>query len=236
MSKRREASTGPARGGPASDRYRKIFVDNPDAQLIASLPEGRVLEVNPAFERLLGWSAAGIAGARVPEFGLWADPAMRETFVARLTRERRIDRFDTVFLDRAGEPVDVILTASVFESEEGPCSLVIIRDDRPRLAERGHADRALRRAEMMLRLAGDLAKLGGWRVDLRENRVHWTDQVADIHGMPRGFSPTVEEGISFYAPECRARIAEVFAACARDGTPYDEELQILTASGRRVWV
>lgn len=46
----------------------------------------------------------------------------------------------------------------------------------------------------------------------------------------------MEERISFYAPEHQARFREVFTACATEGIPYDVELQIITRSGRRVWV
>ncbi|MFZ5906796.1 MAG: PAS domain S-box protein [Nitrospirota bacterium] len=104
------------------------------------------------------------------------------------------------------------------------------------LSERIRAEESLRRSESLLRIAGKLSRLGGWRVNVEENRVIWSDEVAAIHEMPPGYSPSVEEGISFYAPEFRNRITEVFTACAQDGIPYDEELQIITRSGRRVWV
>lgn len=88
----------------------------------------------------------------------------------------------------------------------------------------------------LLRVAGETARFGGWSIELAANKVTWSDLVAEIHEMPRGYSPTVEEGIGFYAPEWRETITRVFTTCARDGTPYDEEMEILTAQGRRVWV
>jgi PAS domain S-box-containing protein len=91
-------------------------------------------------------------------------------------------------------------------------------------------------AEGLLQTAGRVTRLGGWSVDLQSMRVLWSDEVAAIHEMPPGYSPTVDEGIAFYAPEWRQRISEVFEACAREGTPYDEEMEILTGRGRRVWV
>jgi PAS domain S-box-containing protein len=88
----------------------------------------------------------------------------------------------------------------------------------------------------LLRMAGEHARFGGWRVDLSTNIVTWSDAVADIHAMPRGFAPSVEAGINFYAPEWRKRITAVFTNCAQQGIPYDEEMQIITAKGNRVWV
>ncbi|TVR74686.1 MAG: PAS domain S-box protein [Marinilabiliales bacterium] len=94
----------------------------------------------------------------------------------------------------------------------------------------------LRQNEFLLRMAGDLAHMGGWTVNLEQNRVVWSDQVARIHEMPPGYSPTVEEGIGFYAPGFRERVNQVFSKCTEEGIPYDEEMQIIAGSGRRVWV
>jgi len=88
----------------------------------------------------------------------------------------------------------------------------------------------------LLRIAGEKAKLGGWNVNLTENRSYWSDGVAKIHGMPPGYSPLVEDGINFYAPECRDKIIDVFSRCAQEGIPYDEEMEIITSTGKRVWV
>jgi signal transduction histidine kinase/CheY-like chemotaxis protein len=90
--------------------------------------------------------------------------------------------------------------------------------------------------DALLQMAGRAARFGGWSVVLAEGRVVWSDEVAAIHDKPAGYSPTVEEGISFYAPEWRERIAEVFGACAGEGRPFEEEMEIITARGRRVWV
>ena len=104
------------------------------------------------------------------------------------------------------------------------------------LAERKQAEERLRQDDALLRLAGKTASFGGWTVDLAENRVAWSDEVAAIHDMPAGSSPSLEEAIAFYAPEWRDRIARAFQACAAKGVAYDEELEIVTAQGRRRWV
>jgi len=98
------------------------------------------------------------------------------------------------------------------------------------------AEEALLQNTRLLRIAGRTTRIGGWQVDIGHNQVYWSEEVARIHEMPPGYQPTVEEGIAFYAPEWRDRIAEVFDVCAREGIPYDEEMEIITAKGRRVWI
>jgi PAS domain S-box-containing protein len=85
-------------------------------------------------------------------------------------------------------------------------------------------------------LAARLARLGGWELELPGYEVTWSDEICDIHEMPPGFVPTIEEGINFYASESRGAIRGAIESCARDGTPFDLELQIITSRGRRVWV
>lgn len=102
--------------------------------------------------------------------------------------------------------------------------------------QRTQADVAIRQNAVLLGMAGRMARLGGWVADLDQDRVSWSDEVCAIHEMPPGTSLPLREAISFYAPEWQARIREIFDVCLRDGTPYDEELQIITAGGRRIWV
>jgi PAS domain S-box-containing protein len=84
--------------------------------------------------------------------------------------------------------------------------------------------------------AGKLGRLGAWAVELPAQRLTWSDETCAIHELPPGFTPTVEEGIKFYAPEFRESIQAMFEACVRDGIPFDFEAEIITAKGRRIWV
>ncbi|MCP1661459.1 PAS domain S-box-containing protein [Methanocalculus sp. AMF5] len=104
------------------------------------------------------------------------------------------------------------------------------------ITKRKQAEEELRKNEELLRTAGEVALFGGWEVLPDENRVIWSDEVARIHDEEPGYSPSTEEAISYYAPEWRERVREVFSACITDGTPFDEEMEIITKSGRRKWV
>ncbi|MDZ4198819.1 MAG: transporter substrate-binding domain-containing protein, partial [Kiritimatiellia bacterium] len=96
--------------------------------------------------------------------------------------------------------------------------------------------RELRDREQLLSVAGQLARFGAWSVDLPADRVNWSDEVAEIHGVPAGTRPTIDEAISFYMPEDRDRILRAFNACAQEGVPYDEVLRIEPKSGPRIWI
>ncbi|MFC4932978.1 EAL domain-containing protein [Massilia sp. GCM10023247] len=88
----------------------------------------------------------------------------------------------------------------------------------------------------LLQMASGVAHIGGWAYDTAQDRVIWSDEVCRIHEVPAGTAPTVEEAIGYFTPESRGKLRHVVEACLREGTPYDEELQLVTARGRSVWV
>jgi PAS domain S-box-containing protein len=98
------------------------------------------------------------------------------------------------------------------------------------------ANERLAQDEVLMRIAGRTAKLGGWAVSLPDQAIAWSRETATIHDEPAGFAPTLDGGIGYYAPEYRAVVREKIVACARDGTPFEFEARLRTAKGRLIWV
>jgi PAS domain S-box-containing protein len=95
------------------------------------------------------------------------------------------------------------------------------------------------RAEELERLqaiAGQMVKLGGWRVTLDTEKVWWTDGAAAIHELPPGTEPTYNQGVDNFAPEERESAHKVFKDCAEHGVPFDNLRDLITAKGNRVRV
>ncbi len=89
---------------------------------------------------------------------------------------------------------------------------------------------------LLLRIAGRMAHVGGWALDAASERLTWSDVVCDMVGVARGSQPTLDEAIQFYPPECRARALALCRSCLTEGVPFDEEIQLQTAQGARLWV
>ncbi len=88
----------------------------------------------------------------------------------------------------------------------------------------------------LLRIAGRVAQLGGWTIQLPSRVLTWSDETCAIHDLPAGYKPTLEEGLGYFPPECRAEVIRHVETCIREGTGYDFEVPKLTATGRRIWV
>lgn len=91
-------------------------------------------------------------------------------------------------------------------------------------------------SQAILRIAGQVAKVGGWVYSVAAQTLTWSDETAAIHEEPDGFSPSLENALNYHAPEDRERIGRMFNACLLQGTSFDVETQMTTARGRRVWV
>jgi two-component system cell cycle sensor histidine kinase/response regulator CckA len=137
-----------------------------------------------------------------------------------------------------GAIVHVEISARGLEMGGRPACLVHARDITARLeAERAAAEsfRALQESQMLARIAGAAARLGGWAVDVVNGTVTWSDEVCALHDVPPGFRPSLASAIDYYAPEHRAAITQAVAECIEHGTPYDLELELISAKQRRFW-
>jgi diguanylate cyclase (GGDEF)-like protein/PAS domain S-box-containing protein len=94
----------------------------------------------------------------------------------------------------------------------------------------------LQHADAFLKLVERTAFVGVWMIDLAQERLTWSDQLAVLHGAEPGFVPPLGKAFSFYAPEWREKVEALFNACAKEGIAFDEEMQIVTLQGRRAWV
>ena len=94
----------------------------------------------------------------------------------------------------------------------------------------------LEKSMTMKRLAGRVARLGGWAIELPGLALAWSDENCLIHDAPPGYQPTLDEGISYFLPEHQSLVRQHVQACMTDGTPYDFMLPKYTLARRLIWV
>lgn len=104
------------------------------------------------------------------------------------------------------------------------------------ITDRSSAARRAAETEEFLRQTGRVARIGAWELLLETKTAIWSEEVYRIHEIEPGKMPSLEEAIQFYHPDARPIIAAAVQKALDDGTPYDLELQFITASGRLLWV
>ena len=90
--------------------------------------------------------------------------------------------------------------------------------------------------EELLNETGDLAKVGGWEINLDKNTVFWTRTTKLIHEVPLDYEPTVEEAINFFPGNSRDLISEAVESAIKKGEDYDLELEFITARNNKRYV
>ncbi|MCB0373225.1 MAG: PAS domain S-box protein [Muricauda sp.] len=94
-----------------------------------------------------------------------------------------------------------------------------------------------RREEDLLVRSQQVARIGGWEVDLIKNTIYWSNMTKEIHEVPQDYVPNLETGISFYREGySRDTITQLVNEGIELGKKWDSELQIVTAKGNFIWV
>ncbi len=104
------------------------------------------------------------------------------------------------------------------------------------ITQRKLSELAIARSQEMLNRTGALARVGGWELALEPRRLVWSEQTYRIHDMDPVQSLEFETAIHSCDPEGQGLIRAAVDSAVRDGIPWDLELALTTASGRRRWV
>ena len=104
------------------------------------------------------------------------------------------------------------------------------------ITKRKRADAELASATTLLRRTGEIAKIGGWQIDLNTKQQTWTAEVFRIHGLPVGEPPPLEVTLGHYAPHARTALLAAIQEAQDSGSPWALELEMTTARGQQIWV
>ncbi|WP_082522134.1 PAS domain-containing protein [Ramlibacter sp. Leaf400] len=88
----------------------------------------------------------------------------------------------------------------------------------------------------MLRLAGELARLGSWELDLESGRIALSGVAAAMLDLPPGAMPALGEFYGLMGPRGRAKAQVTLQRCVHYGEPFDLEGRVRTPAGREVWI
>lgn len=95
---------------------------------------------------------------------------------------------------------------------------------------------ALQTSRTLLHRTEEMARVGGWNLDVDSGRMSWTEELYRIHSVPLQFDPDLSSAIEFYAPEAQPVFRSALQRCISDGQAFQLELPLITAHGSRRWV
>jgi len=192
--------------------------------------EYRYVLVNPAYARRYGRRPEDCAGLPIADV-VGADVFAREI---KAGYDRCLAGAREVFESKRHLPeggrVELLVRHYPLRSAGGePLVAAVITD----ITAFKRTERELAERREILEIAGRMAQLGGWSITPGSGRVLWSDVTAELHGMPAGHAPGMNEALAFFTAASRGTVRGALEACAEQGEAFDLEAEIVTAAGAR---
>ena len=132
-------------GASELEIYRRIFYASPDYIAFSRLSDGCFIDVNPGFERLLGFRREDVIGKTSYEVGIWPEfgADQRQAYAKRLRQERVVRDYPGYLRCADGRVIEVEASANIIEIHGEEVLIAIVRD----VTERNRAAAALREAD-----------------------------------------------------------------------------------------
>ena len=216
-----------------SEAQHRAIVEEQTELMALSSSSGELLYVNSACARQHEQDARSLTGRNLFDF---VPAAEREAVRAKLNRVLNTGQPTTVesrIRSSTGREHLVSWHNSVQTDAQGRRLLRSVGRD---ITEQRRAEEKLRASEDFLTRTGRVAGVGGWAVDLVTDALNWSSETRRIHDVLPDFVPTLEGAIDFYAPASKPLIEAAIQECITTGKAWDLELQLITATGRPIWV
>jgi PAS domain S-box-containing protein len=140
------------------EKFRKIFHVSPVAIGIVSLEEGRLIDANEAYWRLLGLDPASAIGKTTVELGLWNSHSERAEFVKELKEHKSLHKPADKLRSQSGEERITLAFYELIDFEKEPAVLAMFYD----ITEQKRTQVALQASEQKYRNFVERSMEGIW--------------------------------------------------------------------------
>jgi len=140
----------------SEERFVKAFRANPIGMTITNLTDGKYVEINDAFARMIGYEREEMVGKNVMDTGILPDEATQNALIEKLRRGESIREESLELRTKSGRMITVELSAEVIQIQEWRRLLSLVRD----VTEQRKLEMRLRQAQKMEavgQLAGGIA-------------------------------------------------------------------------------
>ena len=162
------------------EQFRLAFQNSPAVMGISDLETGKYLDVNLAFQAVLGFSRDEVIGRTSLDLNLWADPGDRERMRQVVERNGTVRNLQIVLRTRAGDLRSFLYIADLITLNGRKCLVTNALD----ISDRALMEKALRDSEERWKFALEGAGEGVWDWDVPSNRIFASRRYKEILGYP----------------------------------------------------
>ena len=112
----------------SEERFATAFRSNPQPMSLATLSDGRCLDVNDSFLEISGFDRQDIIGRTWTELGFSRSSGDPQCFLQQVAVEKRVRNVEMKFRTRNGALRDFLTSAELLELDGQPCVLIAASD------------------------------------------------------------------------------------------------------------
>jgi PAS domain S-box-containing protein len=208
----------------SEEKYAKAFRITPDAILISSLADGRILEANESFLHLTGYSREEVVGHPTTELRVWRNMDDRAALLAALQANNGVVRdMEFAFQTKLGRQGVGLVSAHLIEIAGEQCLITISRDITAQKRVEAERERLQRVLEQQIHLLDAI-------LSTTPDHFHLHDR----EGRYLYASPTALQTIGLTADQVVGKTWRDLGFPAEAGQQFDARLKIVFDTGQTV--
>jgi PAS domain S-box-containing protein len=217
--------------GAVEDQFRNLFETSLDAISIRSLRTGKILSVNPQFEKIMGYSRHDIVGQTDIETGLMIDRLSARDLIREIADGKTVSNREIPFRKKGGETRLGLVSGTLGRFEGQPAVILSTRD----ITEWREAQRLVGESEERFRSLASFAPIGIFRSDAAGRFTYTNPRWQQKTGLT--LEQSLGEGwIAAVHAEDRERVAAEWNRFVRGGGELDIEFRFQRPGVEALWV
>ncbi len=208
----------------SEEKFAKAFHITPDAVLISSLVDGRILEVNASFLHLSGYTREEVIGRPTRELHIWRNLDDRAALLAALqSSDGMVRGMEFEFQTKSGRQGIAFVSAHLIEISGEQCLITISRDITAQKQAEAERERLQQELEQQVRWLDAI-------LSTTPDHFH----VHDREGRYLYASPIALQAVGLTADQVVGKNWRDLGFPAEEGRRFEERLKIVFETGQTI--
>jgi PAS domain S-box-containing protein len=222
-----------------SQEYLAITLNSIGDGVISTDKVGCITNMNPVAETLCGWKLEDAVGKPLDQVFVIVEASSKVKLsnpVEKVIKTGKVVELSnhTLLISKEGKERNISDSAApILDKDNNIHGVVLVFSD---VTEAYNSRKAIQASEERLRLTAQLAKVGGWEIDLQNESLNWAEETFKIHELETKQVPTLAEAKLFYHPDDQLLVSEKIQHATEKGTNFDFEARLITAKKNNIWV
>jgi PAS domain S-box-containing protein len=220
----------------ASEKKLRAFFENGQGMMCTHDMEGKFLSVNNFGASVLGYTKEEVTKMGLTLYDIV--PKDGHPHVLGYLKEiklKGISNRQMITRHRDGSISRIWQLNNVMEKDAGGEDYVI--GNAIDITDSLNIAKDLQHTKQMLEQTNKVARVGGWELNVKKQKIHWTSITKEIHGVSPEYEPEIDNTINFYkGRKNKDKVKNALSLALSEGKGWDMELQIIDAQGKEIWV